>query len=115
MKNHPLKGCHLLGCDSSCNYPYLHINNTCSFLFNFLCTIDPFLNKLYNLYTTGLPLTEHDLREVAEVSGVVDVPEDFLTPEFREECARIIPDMENHIKPSECKDVFLYLKDNFRL
>jgi hypothetical protein len=59
-------------------------------------------------------LTEDNLREVAELSGVLDVCEDFLTPEFRAECERIIPDREN-IEPNECKDVFLYLKDNFRL
>ena len=54
------------------------------------------------------------MREVAELAGVLDVPEDFLTPEFRAECEHIIPDREN-IKPNECKDLFLYLKDNFRL
>ena len=53
------------------------------------------------------------LREVTELSGVLDVPEDFLTPEFRAECEHI-PDREN-IEPNECKDVFHYLKDNFRL
>jgi hypothetical protein len=59
-------------------------------------------------------LTGDNLREVAELSGVLAVPEEFLTPEFRAECERIIPDWEN-IEPNECKDVFLYSKDNFRL
>lgn len=89
---------------------FMILDLNCSF-----CTVcTTYLNIVHNLYITGLPLTEDNLREVAELSGLLDVSEDFLTPEFRAECERIIPDREN-IKPNECKDVFLYLKDNFRL
>ena len=36
---------------------------------------------------------------------------DFLTPEFRAECKRII----DTLKPADCKEVFLFLKRNFSL
>ena len=47
-------------------------------------------------------------------SGVLSIPGDFLTLEFREECERIIPDNDT-IKPDEWKDAYVYLKQNFTL
>lgn len=62
----------------------------------------------------GFPVTEEQLEEVATEAGVLNVPDDFLTPEFRAECERIIPD-NDRIKSDECKDAYLYLKHNFTL
>lgn len=63
---------------------------------------------------TGLPVTEEQLEEAAIQSGVLTAPDDFLTPEFRAECERLIPDNEL-IRPDEFKDAFLYLKQNLQL
>ena len=51
---------------------------------------------------------------VAIESGVLSIPDDFLTLEFREERERIIPDNDT-IKPDEWKDAYVYLKQNFTL
>ena len=47
-------------------------------------------------------------------SGVLSIPDDFLTQEFRDECECIIPDNDT-IKPDERKDAYVYLKQNFTL
>ena len=56
------------------------------------------------------PLTEEQLQEAVTASGVLNVPTDFLNPEFREECERCIPHPEK-IESSECKDAFIFLKE----
>ena len=43
-------------------------------------------------------LTENALDEVAELSGVMTVGEDYLPPDVREKCERIIPNIHN-VKP----------------
>ena len=63
---------------------------------------------------SGLPVTEEQLKEVATESGVLSIPDDFLTLEFRDECEHIIPDNDT-IKPDEWKDAYMYLKQNFTL
>jgi len=63
---------------------------------------------------TGFPVTEEQLEEAATESGVLHVSDDFLTPEVRAECQRIIPDFET-IRPDECNDAYLYLKSKFSL
>ena len=64
--------------------------------------------------TTGFVVTEEQLEEVAKESGVLRVPEDFLTEEFREECECLIPDKDT-IKPDEWTTAYLYLKDKCTL
>lgn len=65
-------------------------------------------------FLLGLPVTEEQLQEVAIESGVLSIPDDFLTLEFREECEQIIPDNDT-IKPDEWKGAYVYLKQNFTL
>ena len=60
------------------------------------------------------PVTEEQLKEAATQSGVLTVPDDFLQPEFRAECERVLPDSET-IRPHECRDAYIYLKNNFQL
>ena len=57
-------------------------------------------------------MTDEQLEEVAVESGVLDVPGDYLATEFREECERIVD--VKHLQPSDCKEAFLFLKENFR-
>ena len=56
-------------------------------------------------------MTDEQLEEVAVESGVLDVPDDYLATEFRE-CERIVD--VKHLQPSDCKEAFLFLKENFR-
>ena len=68
---------------------------------------------LYSNYFTGFPVTEAQLKEAATQSGILTFPDDFLEPEFRAECERILPDCKT-IKPHECRDAYMYLKSNFQ-
>lgn len=62
----------------------------------------------------GINLTEADLREVAELSGVLDGTDDYLHPNFLRECERIIPNTDD-IVPAQAANAFLYLKANFNV
>ncbi|KAM7427620.1 hypothetical protein ABFA07_021268 [Porites harrisoni] len=68
----------------------------------------------YGLEECGLPVTEEQLKEAATQSGVLTVPDDFLQPEFRAECECVLPDSET-IRPHECRDAYIYFKNNFQL
>jgi hypothetical protein len=62
----------------------------------------------------GLPVIEEQLREAAEQSGVLNVPDDFLESNFRAECQRLIPDVTD-IEPKNIQDAYMFLKENFNL
>ena len=49
----------------------------------------------------GLPVSEEQLKEAAEQSGVLNVEEDFLDPAFRLECERLIPNVQD-IAAKDC-------------
>ena len=42
---------------------------------------------------------------------MLEVPEDFVTSEFRAECERLVN--IDLAKPADCKEAFIYLKQNF--
>ena len=65
-------------------------------------------------FITGLPTTEEQLKEVATQSGMLTVSDDFLQPKFRAECGCVLPDSEM-IRPHECRDAYICLKNNFQL
>lgn len=60
----------------------------------------------------GFPITEEQLKDVAETSGVLKVSQDFISPEFRAQCLSIIP-YPDQVEPNECYDAFIYLKTAF--
>ena len=60
----------------------------------------------------AFPVTDDQLEEVAECSGVLDVEDNYLEPAFQMECQRLIPDVEA-IEAKDCRNAYLYLKDNF--
>lgn len=60
-------------------------------------------------YFTGRSLNEDQLLEVAELSGVLTLPEDFLSTSFREQCEEYLPD---EISVDECAMAFKFLKQN---
>ena len=48
------------------------------------------------------------MHEVAIQSGVLDVPDDFLTKEFRDKCESIISVTD--LTPKDYKDALIFLK-----
>ena len=57
----------------------------------------------------GLPITDEALDEVRELSGVMDVGEDFLDADVRRECERIVPEIDQ-VEPA---DTYLFLKHHY--
>lgn len=55
----------------------------------------------------GWPVTEEQLREVANHAGVLEVEDNFLDARFRRECERLIPNTEK-IEPEDCVAAFLF-------
>lgn len=60
----------------------------------------------------GFHVTEDQLAEVAQHSGVLNIDNDFLSPEMRQQCEAIIPYPEK-VEPSDCAKAFLYLKRHY--
>ena len=67
----------------------------------------------YSYVFLGWPVTEEQLQEVSELSGVLEVPSDFLHQDFRRKCESIIP-YPHEIEPEDCKDSFIFLKEKFK-
>ena len=61
------------------------------------------------MISSGLPVTQEALNEVAEVLGVMTFGEDFLPAAVRTECERIITDVDG-IKPIDATHTFQFLK-----
>ena len=74
-------------------------------LFFFLCCAHHFV---------GWPISEEQLQEAVVHSGVLDVRDYFLEPDFRAECERLIPNVDE-VEAKDCRQAFLYLKHNFSL
>lgn len=60
----------------------------------------------------GLHVTENQLKEVAELSDVLEGTNDYLEPEFRARCEVVIPNV-HEVTPEEAANAYLYLKENF--
>jgi hypothetical protein len=59
-----------------------------------------------------LPITDEALNEIAEISGVMQVGNDFLPCNVRRECERVIPNIVN-VKAVDAADTYLFLKANY--
>ena len=66
----------------------------------------------FHLSPSGWRVTDEQLEEVAIASGVLSVGDDHLDEDFRQKCSQIIAN-PLEVKPDECIDAFLYLKDRF--
>jgi len=66
----------------------------------------------YGAEDCGWPVSEESLDEAAELSGVLQEGNDFLPPETREQCERIIPEVDN-VKPRDAADTYLFLKAHY--
>ena len=59
----------------------------------------------------GTHVSEVDLQEVAEVSRIREDNSDYLEPQFRAECHRVFPQV-NEVLPSEALLAFRFLTEN---
>lgn len=62
-----------------------------------------------NLHFIGLQVTQEALDELAKLSGVMSVGDDYLPKSVREECEQIVPNIDE-VKPNEAADAHLFLK-----
>ena len=60
---------------------------------------------LFFLIVIGFPVSEDQLEEVARHAGVLDVGDDYLTQEFRQEWQQYIADPAG-IQPNECREAY---------
>ena len=63
-------------------------------------------------FIVGWPVTEQQLQDVAEMSEVLEIDQDFVESEFRIKCERAIPFPEQ-VEPDQCADAYIYLKDKY--
>jgi hypothetical protein len=66
----------------------------------------------YVLNILGWEVTEDQLKEAAFHSGVLDVEDDYLEPDFRARCVAIIANPAD-VKPKDCVEAFLNLVVHF--
>ena len=69
---------------------------------------------MYTCFTfiVGWPITEQQLKDVAEMSEVLEIEQDFVESKFRSICERAIPFPEQ-VEPDQCADASIYLKDKY--
>ena len=61
------------------------------------------------LFFTGYKLKEAESKEVASVSGILNISHDFLKAETRSKYQTYVPRVE-HLRNDECVDTYQYLK-----
>eukprot|EP00794_Sanderia_malayensis_P000649 gene646-1317_t len=60
----------------------------------------------------GWPITDDELKEVAELSGVLEHEDQYLPVDIENQFKQIIADPKG-IKPKDCVDAYLYLKHEY--
>ena len=71
------------------------------------------LYRFLVLHTIGLQVTQEALEEVATLSGVMSVGDDYLPSSVREECERIVPNIDG-VNRAEAADTYLSLKAQYQ-
>ncbi|XP_020895331.1 uncharacterized protein LOC110234305 [Exaiptasia diaphana] len=66
----------------------------------------------YDAEQSGFPVNKQLLDEVADLSKVTTVGDDFLSPAIRAECERIIPHIEE-VQPRDGALSYIFLKSHF--
>lgn len=61
----------------------------------------------YGATKCGIPISDEDLEEVAQLSNVLENTDDYLTAEFRELCERVFPNV-NEVLPNEASLAFFF-------
>ena len=68
---------------------------------------------MLHISLTGFNVSKEALDEVANLSEVMSVGDDYLTHAVREECERIIPAI-NEVKPNDAATAYLFLKTHYK-
>lgn len=71
--------------------------------------LEPFLKIAIIL---GLKVTNEQLKEAGIQSGILDEV-DYLNEDCRRRCEQLILEPDK-VKPMDCKDAFLFLKDKYQ-
>ena len=66
----------------------------------------------YGATKCGIPISDEDFEEVAQLSNVLENTDDYLTAEFRQHCERVFPHVDE-VLPNKASNAFLFLKQNF--
>ena len=61
----------------------------------------------YGATRCGISISDEDLEEVAQLSNVLKDTDDYLTAEFREQCERVFPDVQE-VLPNEALQAFIF-------
>lgn len=64
-----------------------------------------------NVFYAGFPVTQQQLKEVAEASDVLSKDEEFLPNDIRAKCTQIIPD-PLQLDVNDLNHAFRFLKEN---
>ena len=61
----------------------------------------------------GFQVTEQDLQEVTELSGVLEAPDDYIPLPYKDSLNTLLPNPEN-IKSTEFVQTYLMLKQRYQ-
>lgn len=61
----------------------------------------------------GFQVTEHDLQEVTELSGVLEAPDDYIPLPYKDSLNALLPNPEN-VKSTEFVQTYLMLKERYQ-
>jgi hypothetical protein len=67
---------------------------------------------LLHFFLTGFRVSKEALDEVATLSEVMSVGDEYLAAAVREECERIIPAIDD-VKPSDAPTAYKFLKTHY--
>ena len=78
----------------------------------FLIFIHAVVVKSFFWLLTGFELTKQSLDDVAQLSGVMNFGNDYLPEVVRQECERVVPELDN-VKPQDAATTFIFLKSYY--
>ena len=64
------------------------------------------------MLSTGFESTIEFLDEVLQLSGVMSFGNDYLSQVVRQECERVIPQLDD-VKPQDAATTFIFLKSHY--
>ena len=68
---------------------------------------------LFWFYFLGFDINQNQLEEVTEESGILEINDDYVLQQFRQNYERIIPYPES-VENAEWYDSFIYLETEFQ-
>ena len=63
------------------------------------------------IFMLGFTISEDEIKAVAELSGALEIEDDYLTADFRLKCEQVVPD-PGKVKSTEYVQTYLTLKAN---